>query len=111
MPHTFSATSLEHVLASVAAQRNGSPVNPTADTVQMAFISSPRETAAPTAGDWKTASWETNTAPEPDQYTAVCLVGPGGAITLTAGTYYVWVKISDSPEVPVAYAGVVRVTP
>ncbi len=111
MPYTFSATSLEHVVAPVSAHRNGAAVDPTGDTVAMAFIASPPETAAPTAGDWKSASWETNTAANPDLYEARCLVGPSGAITLTPGTWYVWVKITDSPEVPAKYCGVIRVTP
>lgn len=110
-PHTFSASSLEHVLVPVSARLSGAAVNPTSDTVVMAFIASPPETAAPGALDWKTASWETNATPDPDQYEAKCLVGTGGAVVLTAGTYYVWVKITDSPETPAKYAGVVRVTP
>lgn len=110
-PTTFSATSLEEVLAVVSADRGGAAVNPTANTVQIAFITSPPETASPGASDWKTASWETDTTTDPDEYSAKCLVGPGGAVTLTAGTYYAWVKITDSPEVPVKYSGIVKVTP
>lgn len=110
-PHTISASSLEHVLAPVSGRRNGAAVDPTADTVVMAFITSPPETAAPASGDWKTASWETNSTPDPDQYEAKCLVGTGGAVALAAGTYYVWVKITDSPETPAKYSGIIKVTP
>lgn len=110
-PTSFSATSLIQVLADVSAVRSGTSVDPTANTVQAAFLTEPPEEASPESGDWKTASWETNATTTPDQYAAKCLVGPGGAVTLTPGTYYVWVKITDSPEIPVEYSGVIRVTP
>lgn len=111
MPHSFSAASLEPVLVSVFAVRNGTAVDPTSDTVAMAFLPEPPEEASPEADDWETASWETDATTDPDQYRAKCLVGPGGDATLAAGTWYVWVKVTDSPDVPVKYSGVIRVTP
>ena len=111
MPHTFSAASLEQVLVPVSARSSGAVVDPTANTVQMAFLDEPPEQASPESGDWKTASWETNSTADPDQYTAKCLVGPSGTITLAAGTWYVWVKITGSPEIPAKYSGVIRITP
>lgn len=111
MPHSFSAASLEEVLAGVTARRNGAAVDPTGNTVQMAFLDEPPEVASPESGDWKTASWETNATTDPDQYEAKCLVGPSGTTTLTAGVYYVWVKVTDSPEVPAKYSGTIRITP
>jgi hypothetical protein len=72
----------------------------------MAFMTS----GTPASGDLKTASWETDTTTEPDTYYARCLVGPGGAVTLTAGvTYMVWVKVTDSPEVVLRRVGRLRV--
>lgn len=38
------------------------------------------------------------------------LLGPGGPVALTAGTYDWIVKITDSPEIPVRKAGTVTVT-
>lgn len=111
MPYTFSASSLAHVLADVSARRSGAVVDPTADTVQVAFLTSAPDVASPASGDWKTASWETNATTDPDRYTAVCLVGTGGAVALTAGTYYMWVRVFDSPETPAIYSGIVKVTP
>lgn len=110
-PFTFSAASLRQVFADVSAVRNGAAVDPTADTVQMAFLAEPPETASPESGDWKTASWETNSTTDPDQYKAKCLVGPSGTVTLAEGTWYVWVKITDLPEIPVEYSGIIRITP
>lgn len=100
----ISTASVEYVRVAVSATASGSAVNPTGDTVQMAFIDG---TATPASGDWKTASWETDTGTEPDTYYARCLVG--SAVTLTAGTYSVWVKVADSPETPVRRAGLLRV--
>jgi hypothetical protein len=111
MPHTFSAASLEPVLVPVDARRDGATVDPTENTVQMAFLDEPPETASPESGDWKTASWETNPTTDPDRYEAKCLVGTGGAVVLAAGTWYVWVKVTDSPDIPVKYSGVIRITP
>lgn len=100
----ISASSIEYVRVPVSATASGSAVDPTADTVQMAFLAT---SAAPVSGDWKTASWETDATTTPDTYYARCLVG--SAITLTAGTYTVWVKVTDSPETPVKRAGLLRV--
>lgn len=102
----ISTASLEYVRVPVSATASGAAVNPTSGTVQMAFIDG---TSAPASGDWKTASWETDSGTEPDTYYARCLVGTGGAVTLTAATYSVWVKVTDSPEVPVRRAGLLRV--
>ena len=109
MPPTqvISSLSLEHVLARVSARKNGAVVNPTTDTVQMAFTTAEAE---PVGGDWKAATWETDSATEPDTYYAVCLVGPGGTVTLADGTYRMWVKVTDSPEIPVKKAGILIVT-
>lgn len=101
----ISAASVEYVRVPVSATASGSAVDPTADTVQMAFLAT---AAAPVSGDWKTASWETDANTTPDTYYARCLVG--SAVTLTAGTTYtVWVKVTDSPETPVKRAGLLRV--
>lgn len=103
---TLYASSLEYVRVPMAAEKLGAAYDPTADTVVMAFIAGP---AAPTSGDWKTASWDTDSSAYPPTYRAQCLVGPGGTVTLAAGTYVVWVKVSDSPEVPVKRAGQIKV--
>lgn len=106
MPATISASSLEYVRVPVSATESGAAVNPTADTVTMAFMST---ASAPGGSDLKTSSWETDTTTTPDTYYARCLVGSGGAVTLTAGLYTVWVKVTDSPEAPLKRAGQLRV--
>lgn len=99
-----SASSVEYVRVPVSAKASGSTVDPTADTVVMAFMST---TATPGVSDWKTSSWETDTTTDPDTYYARCLVG--SAVTLTAGTtYQVWVKVTDSPETPIKRCGLLK---
>ena len=104
---TISSLSKEYVRVRVSAREDGVVVNPTADTVEMAFT---LLDAAPVGGDWKTAEWETDATTNPDTYYARCLVGPGGTVTLAAGTYRIWVRVTDAPEVPVKRSGILIVT-
>jgi hypothetical protein len=104
--HQVSTLSLEYVRVPVQATENGVLVNISGDSVQMAF---PATGVAPVTGDWKGASWETDPTVVPNVYFARCLVGPGGAVVLGAGTYDVWLKITDNPEIPTRKAGQVRV--
>lgn len=101
----LSSLSLEYVRVPVSATVNGAAINPTADTVKMAFLSG--ASTQPQVSDWKSASWDSVSAN--GTYFAQCLVGPGGATTLSAGTYYVWIQITDNPEVPVRQVGVLQV--
>jgi hypothetical protein len=102
----LSTASLEYVQVAISAEEAGTAVDPTADTVQMAFIAG---ATAPVTGDWKTASWTTDPTTYPPTYRAQCLVGPSGTVTLAAGTWTVWVKVTDSPEIPVKRAGQIKV--
>lgn len=101
-PARICASSLEYVRVQIAAYASGATVDPSADTVQLAFMVG---SAIPAPGDWKTASWETDSTTVPATYKARCLVGATGAVTLTPGVYQVWVKLTDSPETPVRQAG------
>ncbi len=92
------ASSLEYVRVDITARSEGLPLDPTADTVQMAFT---LDGAVPTSSDWNVAIWQTDTTTTPPTYTALCLVGPGGTVELAEGEWSVWVKVTDSPEVPV----------
>ena len=103
---TQSALSLQYVQAAVTATVAGAAYNPTADTVQFAFTANGVQ---PGTSDWKTGSWD-GTNPRPNgSYVAQCLVGPGGAIALTTGTYTVWIKVTDSPEIPVINVGLLKI--
>lgn len=102
---TYSSLSLEYVRVPVSAVAAGVAVNPTGDTVQLAFIT---PLTNPTSGDWKAGSWDTEAAT--GTYFAQCLIGPSGTITLAAGTYAVWVKVTDNPEIPVRMCGQILIT-
>lgn len=103
---TISAASTEYVRVPIRAKADGVTVDPTGDTVKLAFMAA---TTAPGSGDLKTGSWETDASGATAVYYARCLVGPDGGITLTADTYTVWVQIQDSPETPLIVAGLLKV--
>ena len=92
----------------VAATTSGTTYNPTGDTVQFAFM--PTATQVPGNSDWVSGSWETGTASLLYPYTARCLVGPAGTINPGLGTFYMYLKITDSPEIPVLIAGQLQIT-
>jgi len=92
--YQISSISTEYVKVKVSKDDKTSP---TSDTVAMAFLLT--ETS-PTIGDWLTAGWQTMTVDGETVYLARCLVGPGGVKTLSPGEYWVWVKVTDNPEIP-----------
>jgi hypothetical protein len=94
----ISTQSLQYVKVPITATKGGVAFDPSGDVVQMAFSASEHLGANPT---WCTASWEDTTG----GHLARCLVGTGGAATLAAGTHWVFVKVTDSPESPVISAG------
>ena len=100
----ISQLSLQYVGIPVrAATLSGTSYNPTSDTVQMAFM--PTATAVPQVSDWQAAVWSAIPSNIIYPYAAYCLVGPGGTINPGIGTYVVYLKVSDNPEVPVLVAG------
>lgn len=101
-----SSASTEYVSVPVAARSSGEPVDPTGLPAVMAFL---KTSSAPSSGDWKSASWDTDSSTYPPTYRTQCLVGPSGTVTLTAGIWTVWVKVTDSPEVPVKRAGQIKI--
>lgn len=99
------AASLEFVLAYISAKDAGVPANISGDMVAFAFTLRDEE---PT--DWVPGEWASTTPLPGGGYTARCLVGPGGTITLTPATYTVSVKVTDSPEIPVIDCGQLIIT-
>jgi hypothetical protein len=96
----LSATSTEYVRVGVTGTESGVAVDPTGGAVSMAFM--PTGDNTPDVTDWKTAGWETSGS----NYYARALVGPtGGVVTLTPGSYRVWVKWSVAPETPIQTVG------
>jgi hypothetical protein len=96
-----SVLSTEYVQVDVTA--DGGVYDPTAGPVAMAFVVS----GNPGSGDWNTGSWD---VPTTGGYVAQCLVGPGsGGVALAPGTYVIWLKVTDNPEVPVRAVGLLVV--
>ncbi len=99
MPTTeFEATSCEYVTVKVT-RLDGT--DPTARTVEMAFVP---DGDAPTtfyAGSWETIE---------DEYYAKCLIGPSpGLVELTAGVWAVYLRIDDPTANPILRAGLIKV--
>ena len=99
----LSHLSTEYVLVPVSAAKSGASYNPTADTVQFAFM--PTATQVPQVSDWVSGSWDTDSGNVLYPYSAKCLVGPSGTITLGIGNYVIYLKITDNPEIPVLVGG------
>ncbi|WP_219470840.1 hypothetical protein [Nonomuraea rhizosphaerae] len=75
------------------------------EAVELAFTA---PDVKPVADDWHSAEWE---PPQPDGADAKILVGPGeNAVTLPAGTYQAWVRVTAVDETPVLPAGLVPIT-
>lgn len=102
-----SSLSTQYIQIPVRAFSQGLPYNPTSDTVQMAFILG----GVPDTDDWNTASWA-STSTISGYYIAQCLVGPAnGGVPLAIASYLTWLKVTDSPEIPVINAGTLTITP
>lgn len=99
----MSAQTTEYIRVPVSASNSGSVVDPTTDTATMAFVAAG---STPASGDFKLATWETDTSTS--TYYLRALVGPtGGVITLTSALYDIYVKIGDNPETVVQRTGAV----
>lgn len=105
----ISQLSLQYVGVPVKATTlAGVAHDPTGDTVQMAFM--PTATQVPGSSDWNTAVWATVTTSLIYPYAAYCLVGPGGTVNPGIGTYVMYLKVTDSPEVPVLIVGQLQIS-
>lgn len=95
---TRSVLDTEYLVYPVAFVIGGVAQNPTGDPVAFAFMPSPAN-ANPGVTDWKTGTWITTGT---GTYMAQVLVGPAnGGTPLPVGTYNVWIRITDMPEVPI----------
>ena len=104
----MSHLSLKYYIVPVAATKAGASYNPTSDVVQFAFMAQP--TQVPQPSDLVTGSWEANPSSILFPYNAKCLVGPGGTITLGIGTWIVYQKTTDNPEIPFDIVGQLQIS-
>lgn len=104
MSVTISDLSTVFVKSRIVATKLGVTYDPTADLVEIAFK---LPGVDPTGPDWHVGSWETVGT---STFYARLLVGPAGGLVLAPATYSMWIRVTDSPEVPVLLApGFVRV--
>ena len=89
--------------------RSPAGYDPASDVVAMAFTPLTYPGTSPAPGNWVTGSWSTFPGPA---YWAQALVGPvNGGTALAIGTYQVWLRVTDSPEVPVLQPCLLTITP
>jgi hypothetical protein len=103
----MSQLSTQYVFIPVTATKSGIPYNPTGDAVVFAFM--PTATKVPQVSDWVAGSWDTNTSSVLFPYSAKCLVGPAGITNPGIGRYYMYIKITDNPALPVLIAGLLEI--
>lgn len=98
----ISTLTLESVPFPVTAYHEGLPYDPTGASIQFAFLNGPRLKPAP--GDWKAGTWDVTIT---GSYVGLCLIGAGGAVQLSKGVWYAWVKITDAAlgETPARMVG------
>lgn len=104
----LSHLSTEYILIPLAVTKAGVPYNPTSDTLQFAFM--PTAVQVPQVSDWVNGSWDSVPTNIIYPYNAKCLVGPSGSTVLTLGTYVIYLKITDNPEVPVLVGGQLEIS-
>jgi hypothetical protein len=103
----MSQLSTQYVFIPVTATKSGIPYNPTGDPVVFAFAAT--ATHVPQISDWVAGSWDVNTSSVLFPYSAKCLVGPAGIINPGIGRYYMYIKITDNPEIPVLLGGLLEI--
>lgn len=104
----MSQLATKDYLLPVAASKAGSAYDPSGDTVQFAFM--PQAAQVPQSSDWVAGSWEASPSSLLYPWNAVCLIGPAGTVTLGTGVYVAYVKITDSPEIPVDIVGYLEIS-
>lgn len=98
---TQPAVSTEPVQLRVKAEANGASYNPSGDPVAIAILPDTSPEPDHASGAWNAATWEVDPG-SPPTYWATLFVGPlNGGLALTAGTYIVYVRVTDNPAVPI----------
>jgi len=105
---SMSVLSTQYVQCPVTIQ-SPAGYDPTGNTVAFAFMPLTYPETTPGSGDWHTGSWQAFPGPV---YWAQCLVGPANSgVSLAQGTYMVFVRVTDNPEVPVLQPFMIQITP
>lgn len=105
----ISALSKRYVVVPIRGSDDNGVINPTSLPVAMAFLPQGSQPSGLTT--WYAAAWFTVTqASLAPIYKAKVLIGPGGGVvTLTVGSWDVWVKVTHVTETPVEKVDTIRV--
>lgn len=99
--------SLQEINVGWTSDLDGTVVDPVAASLaaQMAFPVSSGDPAHPTPPvTWYAAAWLTGGTGK--GFYAQCLAGPTGTVTLAAGKYDVWARVTSPPSAPAVFVGV-----
>jgi hypothetical protein len=105
-----SVLSTEYIGVAITASDVSGATDLDEDVVEFAFMKVVGAgSGSPGSGDWHPGDWSIQA---PGIYVARCLVGPanGGIALDGVGTYAIWIRIGDSPEVPVDRVGLLQLT-
>ena len=103
----FSQLATLYYKVPVNVTSGGVAINPSSFPVVFAFM--PQVTQQPQLSDWVSGSWEAVPSNILYPYSARCLVGPAGTITLTTGVWVAYYKITGSPEIDADIAGYLEI--
>lgn len=91
--------SQEYVPVIVEPKQPGTFYDPTADPIQYQFVDPGKN---PSGGGWSFGLWETDNSTADPIYYALCMAGPSGPyVPKQNHTAWLFVKITDNPEIPV----------
>jgi len=107
----WSSATLQYLRVRVKAVVNGADFDPSGDVVQFGFVATSAGSPSTVPGSWVNGVWETDTISGETVHIAKVLVGPSGSFVPSANTaYFIWLKISSTPEQPVLAAGTLTVS-
>jgi hypothetical protein len=98
---TVPASTLEYLPIWVRMKQNGAWLDPTSDPVETALTA---QGVDPVGGDWVAGDWTTDSSCTPHRFYARRTLNG-----VAAGSYDVWCRITDDPEVPVRRCGTLKV--
>ena len=97
--------SKEYIRVSVCATKSGVAYDPTSDAVNFAFTDAEDADHPGALSTWYAGDWETVAG----VHYAQLLVNNTNGWAPTHGDYAAFIKITDNPETPVKYVGIVKV--
>ena len=103
----FSQLATLYYKVPINATSGGVQVNPSSYPVVFAFML--QVTQQPQTSDWVSGSWEAVPNSILYPWSARCLVGPSGTITLAPAVWVVYYKITGNPEIDADIAGYLEI--